>query len=202
MKIFINDNPFRIIPAKKKVILKNYDTFLVEANNNTLTVRFAPNLGSMYSDITKVRQVLFNLLSNAGKFTFQGEVTLTVSCEMKTGNSKTAPQQAANQSGSSPDPAWLLFRVADTGIGLSADQTQTIFQPFTQADASTTREYGGVGLGLAISHHFCRMLGGDITVESELGQGSTFTIRLPKEVKEDTPQLQFLMVQPEPLKSE
>jgi signal transduction histidine kinase len=115
----------------------------------------------------KVRQSLFNLLSNACKFTERRRITLTVS-----------------RASDSLLPAdWITFRISDTGIGMTPEQLATLFQPFTQADASTTRQYGGAGLGLAITRKFCQMMGGDVTVESEgLGKGSTFTVRLPAEV--------------------
>ena len=137
---------------------------LVGKNRNVLVVHCADDLGTMRADLTKVRQSLFNLLSNACKFTEQGTITLVVSRETVDG------------------AAWITFRVSDTGIGMSPEQMGELFQAFVQADASTTRQYGGTGLGLAITRHFCRMMGGDITVESMLGQGSTFTIRLPVEV--------------------
>jgi signal transduction histidine kinase len=120
----------------------------------------------MRADLPKVRQSLFNLLSNACKFTEQGTITVDV----------------ARQTGRQSD--WISFQVTDTGIGMSREQTQKLFQAFSQVDASTTRKYGGTGLGLAISRHFCRMMGGEITVRSMVGQGSTFTIRLPSEVAE------------------
>jgi len=137
---------------------------LVEKNGNILEVHCDEQLGTMHADQTKVRQVLFNLLSNAAKFTTQGRVTLTVTRE-----------QVDNSE-------WIGFRVCDTGIGMSDEQQQRLFQAFTQGDASTTRKYGGTGLGLAITRHFCQMMGGDISVESKVDQGSTFTVRLPVEV--------------------
>jgi signal transduction histidine kinase/CheY-like chemotaxis protein len=137
---------------------------LVEKNANTLEVRCATDLGSMRADLTKVRQALFNLLSNACKFTQRGTITFEVASDTVAGM------------------VWITFRVTDTGIGITPEQLPRLFQAFSQADASTTRKYGGTGLGLAITHHFCRMMGGDITVESTPGQGSTFTIRLPAEV--------------------
>lgn len=137
---------------------------LVAHNDNTLSVRCADGIGAMRADVTKVRQALFNLLSNATKFTERGTVSLTVS---------RGPVGGVES---------VTFAVADSGIGMSPEQMGRLFQAFAQADSSTTRKYGGTGLGLAISRHFCRMMGGDITVESEVGKGSTFTIRLPAEV--------------------
>jgi signal transduction histidine kinase len=131
---------------------------LLGKNGNTLSVHAPPDLGSIYADPDKVGQSLFNLLSNACKFTHQGSITL----------------EAARENGD-----WVIFRVRDTGIGMTAEQIGRLFEAFTQADASATRRYGGTGLGLTISRHFCRMMGGDITVESAFGKGATFTIRLP-----------------------
>jgi PAS domain S-box-containing protein len=137
---------------------------LVERSANTLNVRWADGIGEMRADVTKVRQALFNLLSNATKFTEHGTVSLTVT---------RGPIDGVD---------WVTFAVADTGIGMTPEQIGKLFQAFAQADSSTTRKYGGTGLGLAISRHFCRMMGGDITVESDVESGSTFTIRLPAEV--------------------
>ncbi len=137
---------------------------LVEKNANTLQVHCADDLPAMRADLTKVRQALFNLLGNACKFTEQGTITLGVAREMRDGEAR------------------ISFRVTDTGIGMTPEQMGKLFQAFSQADASTSRKYGGTGLGLAISQKFCRMMGGDITVESAPGQGSTFTIQLPAEV--------------------
>jgi signal transduction histidine kinase/DNA-binding response OmpR family regulator len=146
-------------------------TPLIEKNGNTFMVQCADELGVMRADLTKVRQSLFNLLSNACKFTERGAITLAVSREPGEGGD------------------WITFRVHDTGIGMPPEQLGQLFQPFSQADASTTRRYGGTGLGLAISRHFCQLMGGDITVESEVGQGSTFTIQLPAEVLKPKPAL-------------
>jgi signal transduction histidine kinase/DNA-binding response OmpR family regulator len=137
---------------------------LVEKNANTLAVRCPDYLGTMRADLTKVRQALFNLLSNACKFTTRGTITLAVSRDMVHG------------------AGWMTFQVSDTGIGMTPEQLGKLFQAFSQAEASTTRQYGGTGLGLAITRHFCQMMGGDITVKSAVAQGSTFTIRLPAEV--------------------
>lgn len=140
---------------------------MIEQGHNTLDMRFDINIGFMHSDRLKVQQCLFNLLSNAAKFTASGKITLKV--------------QRINSPGENGKPGaeMIVFQVADSGIGIAPDQLGRLFQPFTQADASTTRRYGGTGLGLAITSHFCRLLGGDIAVESQPGKGSVFTIRLP-----------------------
>jgi PAS domain S-box-containing protein len=140
---------------------------LVEKNGNTLQLQIANDLGVMQIDATRLRQILLNLLSNAAKFTENGTITLTV--EKKIADSK----------GASVSPAQIVFRVSDTGIGMTSEQVERLFEAFSQADASTTRKYGGTGLGLAISRRFCQMMGGDISVESEPGRGSTFIVRLP-----------------------
>lgn len=140
---------------------------IFENNQNTLTVDCDEHTGDMYADVTKLRQVLFNLLNNAAKFTRQGIIDLRVNRELV------------------DEILWINFRISDTGIGLSATQMDGLFKEFTQADPSITREHGGTGLGLALSRSYCRTMGGDITVESAgLGQGSVFTIRLPAVVKQ------------------
>jgi PAS domain S-box-containing protein len=139
---------------------------LVARNRNTLEVDCPETLGTMHADVTKVRQCLFNLLGNAAKFTEQGTIRLVVSRE----------RSAARE--------WLLFRVTDTGIGMSPAQIERLFEAFAQAEATTARRFGGTGLGLTISRQLARMMGGDVTVCSELGEGSTFTIVLPAEVTE------------------
>jgi PAS domain S-box-containing protein len=135
---------------------------LVIKNSNQFRLVEPEDMGSMRADVTKVRQSLFNLLSNACKFTEHGTVTL----EMKREGAK------------------VLFKVSDTGIGMTPEQMDKLFEAFTQADASMTRRFGGTGLGLVISRRFCHMMGGDIHVESEIGQGTTFTITLPANVVE------------------
>lgn len=139
---------------------------LVSKNNNTLVVHTDPQLETMHADLTKVRQNLLNLLSNAAKFTENGTITLTV--EKHLHPETTQPV--------------ICFQVTDTGIGMTEAQMEKMFQAFTQADASTTRKYGGTGLGLAIAQRFCQMMGGNITVTSILGKGSTFTMTLPQVV--------------------
>jgi PAS domain S-box-containing protein len=134
---------------------------LIEQNGNALRLDLGDDLGAMHADGTRVRQVLLNLLSNASKFTERGTVTLRA-------ERHTAP--AGDQ---------LILAVTDTGIGMTPEQLGRLFQAFSQAEASTASKYGGTGLGLAISKKFCEMMGGEITVESVPGQGTTFTVRLP-----------------------
>ena len=133
---------------------------LAEKNQNRLIVDAQENLGALNADSMRLKQILLNLLSNACKFTKEGEVTLRVR--------KVADGRD-----------WVELAVADTGIGLTAEQQAKLFQEFTQADSLTARRYGGTGLGLAISRKLARMMGGDVTVTSEPGKGSTFTVRLP-----------------------
>jgi DNA-binding response OmpR family regulator len=142
---------------------------LVVTNNNNLMVKCDSGLGSIHVDASKFRQTLINILGNATKFTRDGIITLTVSREM-------AP-------GTGVETGWIVIRIKDTGIGISKEQQKKLFQAFTQADESTTRVFGGSGLGLAISRNICRLMGGDITVNSQLNKGSEFCIRIPSHVK-------------------
>ena len=169
---------------------------LVEKNGNALVVDCPDDVGDMRADLTKVRQALFNLLSNASKFTEHGTVSLVVRRQPAPTLSSLPP----NAGGGPPSPNgaddaeharwgagpgdWITFAVTDTGIGMTPEQLGRLFQAFSQADASTTRKYGGTGLGLAISRQFCQLMGGDVTVVSEYGHGTTFTIHLPAEVVE------------------
>jgi PAS domain S-box-containing protein len=134
---------------------------LVAENGNSLEVHCARRIGTLRADSTKLRQALFNLLSNACKFTELGRITFEVERENKEGQ------------------PWICFHVRDTGIGMTEEQQQRLFKDFARVDTPTGRRYAGSGLGLAISRRFCRMMGGDIEVSSEPGEGSTFTIRLP-----------------------
>jgi adenylate cyclase len=133
---------------------------LAEKNKNRLIVEAQDNLGALNADSMRLKQILLNLLSNACKFTKEGEVALRVR--------KVADGRD-----------WVELAVADTGIGLTAEQQAKLFQEFTQADSLTARRYGGTGLGLALSRKLARMMGGDVTVASEPGKGSVFTVRLP-----------------------
>ena len=139
---------------------------LVEKNHNELAIDLQPSgVGSMFADLTKVRQSLFNLLSNAAKFTQNGQIRLVVEGENEVGKDE------------------IVFRVVDSGIGMTPDQLQKLFEVFQQADPGTSRLFGGTGLGLALTRRFSRLMGGEVFVESELGRGSTFTIRLPRRVQ-------------------
>jgi GAF domain-containing protein len=133
---------------------------LAEKNQNSLVVEAQENVGALTADSMRLKQILLNLLSNACKFTKEGEVALRVR--------KVADGRD-----------WVELAVADTGIGLTAEQQAKLFQEFTQADSLTARRYGGTGLGLALSRKLARMMGGDVTVASEVGKGSVFTLRLP-----------------------
>jgi PAS domain S-box-containing protein len=144
---------------------------LFEKNKNSLVIERGKDIGMAYQDIIKLRQILFNLLSNAAKFTHEGTITLHVN---------RTEQAGVN---------WLTFAVSDTGIGIADDKIEHVFEEFAQADDSTTRYYGGTGLGLAISKRFCELLGGDLSVHSELGKGSAFTIRIPAILPGTKPQI-------------
>ena len=146
---------------------------LAEKNGNTLSVHCPRPLGVMHADPSMVRQVLLNLLSNAAKFTRGGAITFTITRV----STPTPPGEDERES-----IDWIHFDVTDTGIGMTPEQMGHLFEAFWQADTSATRRYGGSGLGLAISYRFCRLMGGDITVESKPGKGSTFTVHLPAEV--------------------
>jgi signal transduction histidine kinase/CheY-like chemotaxis protein len=136
---------------------------IAERNANILEVKYS-SVGSMHADLTKVRQSLFNLISNACKFTENGRVSVAAERIKRSGKE------------------WIIFTVVDTGIGMSPLEVAKVFDPFTQADASTTRKYGGTGLGLALSRRFARMMGGDIEIDSKKGSGSTFRFSVPAAV--------------------
>jgi signal transduction histidine kinase/CheY-like chemotaxis protein len=140
---------------------------LMARNHNQFDCDEPGDLGTMFSDHIKLRQILLNLLGNAAKFTEEGRVTLVARRD--------------------PDRDELIFSVTDTGIGITAEQQESLFEPFTQADSSTTRKYGGTGLGLALSRRLARMLGGDISLSSTPGAGSVFTLHLPRRVEQAPP---------------
>ena len=133
---------------------------LIEKNNNEVEIKIESDVSTMTGDVTKLRQVLFNLLSNASKFTSNGKIRLGVS--------RDAPEEK------------IIFKVADTGIGMTKEETDRLFQPFMQADSSTNRKFGGTGLGLAIIKRFTDLMQGDVSVESVKDQGTTFTVIMPE----------------------
>lgn len=164
MTLFLED--FELAPTIADVVATVQP--LLQKNGNRLQLHCPEGIGSVHADLTKFRQCLLNLLSNATKFTERGTITLSV--------------RGVDQQVDQPAGQRIQVAVADTGIGMSPEQLGRVFESFSQADSSTTRKYGGTGLGLAISRRFCRMMGGDITVTSSLGVGSTFTIDLPRRV--------------------
>jgi signal transduction histidine kinase len=162
-KMTLHLEAFDLSPVVKDVV--NTAQPLVQKKGNQLVVQAPEPLGSMKADVTRLKQCLYNLLSNASKFTENGTITLTI---------ERQPSQGRE---------WLAFRVRDTGIGMTGEQMRGLFERFHQADSSTTKKYGGTGLGLAITRRFCRMMGGDVVVQSEPGKGSTFTLLLPAVVE-------------------
>jgi signal transduction histidine kinase len=156
---------------------------LAAKSGNRLVIDCAADLGVMQADQTRFRQSLLNLASNANKFTEKGTITIAIRQGQENGRD------------------WITFAVADTGIGMTAEQMGKLFQEFSQASSGTASRYGGTGLGLAISRRFCRMMGGDITVASEPGGGSTFTIRLPRIVGPTTEDVGKIAVSEQDAKS-
>jgi signal transduction histidine kinase len=138
---------------------------LAAKNANQVAANCDGTIGTLHADQMRLRQTLLNLMSNANKFTARGTISVDARQAQENGRD------------------WVTIAVTDTGIGMTPEQIGKLFQEFAQAEASTTRKYGGTGLGLAISRRFCQMMGGDITVESETGRGSTFTIRVPRIVE-------------------
>src|SRR6202022_860620 len=138
---------------------------LAAKTGNQVAVHCDTAIGTMHADQMRLRQALLNLLSNANKFTERGTITIDARPVYENGRE------------------WITLAVTDTGIGMTAEQMGKLFQEFSQASSTTASKYGGTGLGLAISRRFCQMMGGDITVESEPGSGSNFTIRLPRIVE-------------------
>jgi signal transduction histidine kinase len=134
---------------------------LSEKNKNDFQIQFAHDIENIHTDITRLRQILFNVLSNAFKFTKDGTISFESSCFQEDGR------------------PWFQFVVTDTGIGMTEEQIEQVFQPFIQADTSTTRRYGGTGLGLSIVRELCLLMGGSIALESQPDQGTTCTIQLP-----------------------
>jgi signal transduction histidine kinase/CheY-like chemotaxis protein len=162
MQLYLEDVKVSLLVDEVVSIIKP----LAAKNNNEIELNVAEGIGTIRVDIMKLRQSLLNLLSNAVKFTTGGKVVLQVYRELVN------------------NEEWIKFIVRDTGIGLSETQMENLFDAFSQADMSTTRRYGGTGLGLTISQKFCRLMGGEITVESRLGKGSVFTISLPAQIRQ------------------
>ena len=157
-KLELNPQAVRLAPLIDEVI--GTARQLAEQNNNRLVVEAHANLGAITVDPMRLRQILLNLLSNACKFTKEGEVALR---GRRVSNGRH----------------WIELSVSDTGIGLTPEQQAKLFQEFSQADATTAQRFGGTGLGLAITRKLARMMGGDVTATSEPGKGSVFTVRLP-----------------------
>jgi adenylate cyclase len=157
-KLELNPQTVQLAPLINEVI--GTAGQLAEQNKNRLVIDAQDNLGALTVDAMRLRQILLNLLSNACKFTKEGEVKLRA-------------RRVANGRN------WIELAVADTGIGMTPEQQAKLFEEFTQADAPTARRYGGTGLGLAITRKLARMMGGDVTLASESGKGSVFTLRLP-----------------------
>jgi signal transduction histidine kinase len=158
-KMEIYNETFDIQKVLKEVVVTI--KILLEQRNNQFKFECEANIGLMYSDVTKIRQVLFNLLSNASKFTENGTISLQVKKQWI------------------KEVEWVSFAITDTGIGISREQQKKLFKAFSQVDASTTRKYGGTGLGLLITKRFTEMLGGKVSIESELGKGTTFVVQFP-----------------------
>lgn len=175
-KLELNLSEFAVIYLIEEIVTTI--ELMVEMGGNALSIECADELGMLYADYHKVGQILLNLLNNAAKFTNQGTITLKI---LKKRLPHYSPLANGNQTGNSD---WIFFQIIDTGIGIPPEQINHIFEAFTQADNSSTREYGGTGLGLTICEHFCRAMGGNISVSSELGKGSTFTVQLPARVKQ------------------
>ena len=157
-KLELNPQTVQLAPLIDEVV--GTARQLAEQNKNRLVVDAQESLGVLTVDPMRLRQILLNLLSNACKFTKEGAVTLRASKIANGGN-------------------WIEFGVADTGIGMTPEQQAKLFAEFTQADATTAQRFGGTGLGLAITRKLARLMGGDVTVASEVGKGSEFTVRLP-----------------------
>ncbi len=163
---------------------------MIRKNNNNLVIENCQDLGTMMSDRKRVKQILFNILSNAAKFTHEGKISVSIMRKAK----KSLPalidsrqlsllQKRESQDKNNPvnhhASDWIIVCISDTGIGMNMKQSKSVFQPFIQADIGTTKKYGGTGLGLTICKSFCEMMGGNITVESKQGEGSTFIFWLP-----------------------
>ena len=176
--------------------VKNLVAPMVQKNANLLKIEEEDNLGFMFSDRKRVKQILFNILSNAAKFTHDGKITISVTRQARNvlpalidsrqlsiiHRQSLAKNEPSSQNITHKASDWITFRITDTGIGMKPVQVKNIFKPFIQADLGTTKKYAGTGLGLTICKSFCEMMGGNITVESQVGEGSTFTFWLPSTI--------------------
>jgi signal transduction histidine kinase len=161
MELFIEEFDLKKIIEEVEATIKP----LVEKNGNKLVVEYETEIEKISADLTKMRQILLNLLSNSAKFTKDGTITISVI-------SSKVKEHAVD------------FNISDTGIGMTPDQVDKVFKPFTQADEKTTRKFGGTGLGLTITKMFAEMMGGDINLISEVGEGTTFTVTMPIKVND------------------
>ncbi len=169
---------------------------MVQTNANILEIEEPNNLGFMLSDRKRVKQILVNILSNAAKFTHEGKITISVtrqarnflpalidSRQLSLLNSQSLAKDENQSQNTCHQPSdWIIFKISDTGIGMKPVQVKNVFKPFIQADIGTTKKYAGTGLGLTICKSFCEMMGGNITAESQVGEGSTFTFWLPSTI--------------------
>jgi signal transduction histidine kinase len=176
-KLELNLTEFSVTTLISEVVTTIHPIMKMEGN--VLQVESSQELGMLYADYHKLRQILLNILNNAAKFTKQGQIALTVTHQ-------TLPLSVTGDNSSVQLPSeqseWFSFQITDTGIGIAPNKLNMIFEAFAQADNSFTREYDGTGLGLTISEYFCRAMGGQILVSSTLGKGSTFTVQLPSRV--------------------
>jgi signal transduction histidine kinase len=158
---------------------------LIERNGNRLQVACADDVAEMYADNQRVRQVLINVIGNAAKFTSNGNIRIEAT---RSTEHSYAPFPARDATGPDDSPALIVIRISDTGIGMTPQQLARLFQPFVEVDTEVSRRYGGTGLGLALTRQLARLMGGDIDVESALGRGTTFSVRLPERaVRGDAP---------------
>ena len=182
-KLELNLTEFKVSELVEEVVTTLQPIIKIEGH--LFQVKCDGELGKVYADYHKVRQIMFNLLNNAIKFTTQGTITFTISRQKIPTSLPSIPpvtEESRTENIESSESDWLFFQVADTGIGIEAEKLQIIFEAFTQEDNSTTRKYDGSGLGLTISEHFCRAMGGSISVCSTVGEGSIFAVQLPARV--------------------
>jgi signal transduction histidine kinase len=179
-KLELNLTEFVVSDLVKEVVTTIQP--LIKINGNQFEFQISDELGRLYADYHKVTQILLNILNNANKFTHNGKITMDVTRKsMSKIVTETEESELALESRQVLDTFtdWVFFQITDTGIGIPSDKLNIIFDAFTQVDSSTTREFGGTGLGLTICENFCKAMGGKISVCSTIGEGSTFTVQLP-----------------------